>query len=104
VGGRGGVGRVCFLVGGPGGGGRFAGDADVSHGGGGAGLGGAIFSHRSTVYVFNSTFKGNFALHGLSGGGNSHNGGDAGGAIFAVDGALIIVHATIAHNEGTGAG
>jgi len=103
-GGGGGAGHGGFISGGPGDGGSFAGRADISHGGGGAGLGGAIFNHRSTVYVFNSTFKGNYAVRGLSGGGTADPGQDAGGAIFSVDGMLTVVHSTIAYNESTGAG
>jgi hypothetical protein len=98
-GGGGGAGHGGYISGGPGDGGSFAGNADVSHGGGGAGLGGAIFNHRSTVYVFNSTFTGNFAVRGGGGGGNSHGGRGLGGAIFSVDGSLTIVHATMAYNE-----
>ena len=98
-GGGGGAGHGGYIAGGPGDGGSFGGNADVSHGGGGAGLGGAIFNHRGTVFVFNSTFTGNFAVRGNGGGGDAHGGKGEGGAIFSVDGSVTIVHATMAYNE-----
>jgi len=100
----GGAGHGGFISGGPGEGGTFAGNGSTSNGGGGAGLGGAIFSHRGTVSVLNSTFYGNFVVRGVAGGTGAQNGTDAGGAIFAVDGSLSVVHSTIAYNESTGEG
>lgn len=89
---------------GPGDGGTFGGNASQQHGGGGAGLGGAIFSHGGTIVVRNSTFTGNFAVRGVGGGAGAQNGGDAGGAIFAVDGSVDVRHTTISGNESTGDG
>jgi hypothetical protein len=88
-------------IGGPGQGGTFGGDAGNIHGGGGAGLGGAIFGHEATITVTNSTFVGNYALRGRSGGSGANDGRGAGGAIFLVAGSLTIVHSTISGN-GTG--
>jgi hypothetical protein len=87
-----------FGIGGPGSGGPFAGDGDSSHGGGGAGLGGAIFVHNGTVLIVNSTFYGNFAVHGY---GPGPWGADAGGTIFSVDGSLTVKNSTLAANETT---
>ena len=92
------------VIGGPGVGGTFAGDGGDIHGGGGAGLGGAIFAHSSSVTVINSTFTGNFVVRGVAGGNGAQNGADAGGAIFAVGGSLTVTNATIARNESTGNG
>jgi hypothetical protein len=85
-------------------GGTFAGDADGYHGGGGAGLGGAIFGHEATITVRNSTFFGNYANRGHFGGGGSHDGRDAGGAIFLVAGSLTVLNSTISGNATTGTG
>ncbi len=104
-GGGGGSGHGGYLEDGDAGdGGSFAGNGGQDHGGGGAGLGGAIFGHRATIDVRNSTFVGNFAVRGLAGGTTARNGGDAGGAIFVVDGALTVTNATLAYNETTGEG
>ena len=92
------------VIGGPGVGGTFAGDGGDIHGGGGAGLGGAIFAHSSSVTVINSTFTGNFVVRGVAGGAGAQNGADAGGAIFAVAGSLTVTNTTIARNESTGNG
>jgi hypothetical protein len=41
---------------------------------------------------------------GVAGGGDAANGGDSGGAIFAVDGSLIVQNSTISGNQSTGSG
>ena len=88
----------------PGDGGTFGGNATALVGGGGAGLGGAIFGFRANIIVSNSTFTGNVAVRGVAGGAGAHNGADAGGAIFAVGGSTSIVNTTISGNETTGDG
>jgi hypothetical protein len=105
-GGGGGAAHGGVITGEPGDGGSFAGDADEERGGGGAGLGGAIFNHRGFVIVRNSTFYGNFALRGLGVVANHSydDGRDAGGAIFSVDGSLTVLNSTLAYNETTGEG
>lgn len=90
----------------PGSGGTFAGNASTRDGGGGAGLGGAVFNHAGTVRIENSTFKGNYAVRGVSGGWpnsdpEANSGRDQGGAIFSVGGSLTVLNSTIAGNEGT---
>ncbi len=85
---------------GPGEGGAFGGaGSEYGGGGGGAGLGGAIFGHRAAIVIRNSTFTGNFVVHGYS---DAHWGQDAGGAIFAVDGSLGVFNSTLSGNESTG--
>ncbi len=92
-------------------GGKDAGNESFSMtgvGGGGAGLGGAIFSDRGNVLVRNSTFTGNSVSHGFAGNQSDSsigatNGQDAGAGVFAVDGVLTIRNATISGNESTGA-
>jgi hypothetical protein len=84
--------------GGPGAGGSFAGDGSTHAGGGGAGLGGAIFGHEATIVIRNSTFEGNYANRGHSGGEGANDGRGAGGAIFLVAGSLLINNATFADN------
>jgi List-Bact-rpt repeat protein len=92
----------------PGEGGLFAGNANHVNGGGGAALGGAIFSEGGTVLVQNSTFTANFVSRGNGGNapnsGQGANGTDAGGAIFSVDGHLTVLHSTVVDNEATGYG
>jgi hypothetical protein len=88
----------------PGAGGKFAGRGDTRSGGGGAALGGAIFSHYGGITIQNSTFTGNFVIRGAAGGGAADNGQDEGGAIFALDGSLTVQNATIAGNTSTGEG
>ena len=100
----GGSGPGGAFFGGPGEGGTFAGDPDKDHGGGGAGLGGAIFGHESDITVVNSTFTGNDAFRGNSGGGDAQPGQDGGGAIFTVAGSLKVVHSTVAGNDHGGIG
>ena len=108
-GGGGGAGVLGIITNGtPGSGGMFGGDANHRNGGGGAGLGGAIFNDSGNVVVRNSTFTGNFVARGNGGGspdaGHGQNGGDGGGAIFTRNGRLTIQHTTIAGNEATGYG
>ena len=78
--------------------------AVTGDGGGGAGLGGAVFSDAGTVVIRNSTFAANYAVRGLAGTFevDAENGADAGGAIFAVDGDLTVSNATISTNDSTG--
>jgi List-Bact-rpt repeat protein len=90
----------------PGNGGMFGGDANSRFGGGGAGLGGAIFNDSGSVVVSNSTFFGNTVTRGNGGGagnnGAADNGADAGGAIFSVNGHLTVIDSTISGNLSTG--
>lgn len=79
----------------------------IAAGGGGAGLGGAVFSDRGTVTVRNSTFTGNSVSHGFAGDGKGYSdgatdGSDAGAALFAVDGSMVVSNSTISGNESTG--
>ena len=91
----------------PGNGGMFGGDANSQFGGGGAGLGGAIFNDSGSVVIRNSTFTGNTVTRGNGGGAGgssaADNGTDAGGAIFSVNGHLTVIDATISGNLSTGA-
>ncbi|MGA9568441.1 MAG: choice-of-anchor Q domain-containing protein [Candidatus Acidiferrales bacterium] len=98
--------------------GRYAGRGGTyAGGGGGAALGGAIFSHSGTVVIQNSTFTQNAVTRGSAGAIGLHctdypedcvyfadNGQDEGGAIFAVNGELIVQDSTIAGNISTGEG
>ncbi|MCU1496891.1 MAG: hypothetical protein JWM47_844, partial [Acidimicrobiales bacterium] len=74
-------------------------------GGGGAGMGGAIFNHHGQVTVRNSTLSGNKAIGGAGGGkfsGISGAGGDGqglGGALFNLNGTATVDSATIAFNR-----
>ena len=92
----------------PGEGGTFGGNGSALYGGGGAALGGALFNHGGTVIVRNSTFSGNYVLHGYAPpvisafGGPAQNGTDAGGAIFSVGGTLTVENASLSGNESTG--
>ena len=90
----------------PGNGGMLGGAANSGFGGGGAGLGGAIFNDSGSVIVSNSTFFGNTVTRGNGGGagntGAADNGADAGGAIFSVNGHLTVIDATISGNLSTG--
>ena len=89
-------------------GGAFGGDARKFNGGGGAGLGGAIFNDSGFVFVQDSTFNGNFATRGngdtAGPGGSGDNGADAGAAIFSYHGSTTLQHVTISGNETTGGG
>jgi len=94
----------------PGNGGRFGGNAGGSpssdhwlfRGGGGAGLGGAIFNDGGTVRIVNNTFTQNFVVRGVAGGAGAQNGRDAGGAIFSRNGSLTVLNSTISGNQSTG--
>ena len=96
----------------PGKGGTFGGDANdtngtlASNGGGGAGLGGAIFSDNGTVIVRNGTFTRNLAAAGsggkFSGLTPGADGSDAGGAIFMLNGSLSVENSTFANNAAAG--
>lgn len=90
----------------PGNGGMFGGDANSRFGGGGAGLGGAIFNDSGSVVIRNSTFSGNTVTRGDGGGagstGAADNGADAGGAIFSLNGHLTVEDSTISGNLSTG--
>jgi hypothetical protein len=97
-GGGGGAGECAILPYCAGAGGTFAGDGDRHNGGGGAGLGGAIFGHAADIRVDNSTFFNNYANRGHYGGGDANDGRGAGGAIFLVGGSLTVVNATISGN------
>jgi hypothetical protein len=84
-------------------GGTFGGDGDDDDGGAGAALGGAIFGHKATITIRNSTFTGNSVAHGVSPAalGPAQ---DAGGAIFLVAGSLTVLNSTISGNQSTGDG
>jgi hypothetical protein len=71
-------------------------------GGGGAGLGGAIFNDGGSVTIRNSTFTANGAnggLGGFSASVESQSGAGAGGAIFSLNGSLTVNDSTIAGNS-----
>jgi hypothetical protein len=92
-------------AGGFGGGGGSAGLGSGPNGfganGGGAGFGGAIFNHNGTVQVTNSTFNGNTATGGMTGGGLyplSPGGSGYGGAIFNLNGTVTLTFSTLAGN------
>jgi hypothetical protein len=80
----------------------------IGGGGGGAGLGGAIFNHRGTLTVVNSTLTENTAQGGNGGNGGAlgaRGGSGLGGAIFNLNGAVHLTNSTIAANTviaGTG--
>src|SRR6185369_94818 len=84
--------------------GLFGGAGGFTAGGGGAALGGAIFSDDALVTIRNSTFTDNSVSGGTSKGFESTNGSDAGAAIFARNGTLRIVDATISGNHATATG
>jgi len=100
----GGASAIGIVSGGPGHGGQYGGSPNEDFGGGGAALGGAIFSDGGTVHVENSTFTGNFVARGTGGGPGADNGSDAGGAIFALHGSLTVLNSTISGNQTTGSG
>ena len=69
--------------------------------GGGAGMGGAVFSAYGAVSMSDSTLAGNTATGGTpTGGGGAGDG--LGGAIFNLDGALTVTGSTIAANAASG--
>src|SRR5690606_32121654 len=64
-------------------------------GGGGAGMGGAVFNRNGDVIIKNSSFTSNTAVYGLGGGeGNRSNGSSYGGAIFNYDGTILTTGVT----------
>jgi hypothetical protein len=70
-------------------------------GGGGAGMGGAIFNHGGTVTAVNTTFAQNAAYGGFSGVGDpadEDNGGGFGAAVFNRGGSVTLLHCTAANN------
>ncbi len=76
--------------------------ATEANGGGGAGLGGAIFNDGGSVMISNSTFVGNSAEGGHGGGfltnGAGGNGTPYGGAILSLNGSIKIDNVTISGN------
>lgn len=98
-GGGGGAGHYGDITdGNPGNGGFFGGNGRSEAGGGGAGLGGAIFNDRGIVVITNSTFTQNGAYGGMAPPG-APEGRAGGGAIFSRNGQLTIQNATISGNE-----
>ncbi|MBP8297735.1 MAG: hypothetical protein KAX84_16605, partial [Burkholderiales bacterium] len=80
--------------------GLYGGNATgIVAGGGGAGLGGAIFSDGGTVTVRNSTFSGNGAFAGLGGPGGQ-DGSAQGGAIFIRNADFTIQNSTVSGSTG----
>jgi len=98
-GGGGGAGHYGDITdGNPGNGGFFGGNGRSEAGGGGAGLGGAIFNDSGIVVISNSTFTANSAVGGVSPGG-APEGRGGGGAIFSRNGQLTVLNATINGNS-----
>jgi hypothetical protein len=98
-GGGGGAGNYGLATDGdPGNGGFFGGNGRSQAGGGGAGLGGAIFNDSGIVIISNSTFTANGAVGGASLGG-APEGRAGGGAIFSRNGQLTVLNATISGNS-----
>ena len=98
-GGGGGAGHYGDITdGNPGNGGFFGGNGRSEAGGGGAGLGGAIFNDSGIVVITNSTFTANRAVGGESLGG-APDGRGGGGAIFSRNGQLTVLNATINGNS-----
>ncbi|MCB0215853.1 MAG: DUF11 domain-containing protein, partial [Chloroflexi bacterium] len=71
-------------------------------GGGGAGLGGAIFNDNGRLTVRNSTFAANAANSGNGGGGTASSGIGFGGAIFSLRGSTDVRHSTFSGNTASG--
>lgn len=95
-GGGGGAGGVGTGFGTPGHGGFAGGDgfgAGNVSGGGGAGLGGAVFNNGGILTIINSTFTANNAVGGFS------NGQGLGGAIFNRNGVITILNSTLSENS-----
>jgi hypothetical protein len=69
----------------------------VGGGGGGAGLGGAIFNDGGTLTVTDSTFTANTAQGGSAGPG-AQNGSGLGGAIFSRNGSVLLSSSTLSGN------
>ncbi len=97
-------------VGGFGGGDATTPPADtIAVGGGGAGMGGAVFNDGGTVTATNSTFTANTVTGGLStavfvgSAGVASGGGDGlGSALFNLNGTVTLSHVTIAGNTAAG--
>lgn len=106
-GGGGGYAYIGILTGGAGQGGAFGGNGDkYNGGGGGAGLGAAIFSDSGVIVIQNSTFTNNLLFDGQGGtssGGKADNGAAA-GTIFARNGSVTITDSTISGNQADGSG
>jgi hypothetical protein len=64
-------------------------------GGGGAGMGGAVFNHGGTLVITNSTLSGNIAQGGAS---VITSGSGFGGAIFNRAGTVTVLNSTLAYN------
>jgi hypothetical protein len=97
-GGGGGAGNYGLITdGNPGNGGFFGGNGRSQAGGGGAGLGGAIFNDGGLVVISNSTFIANGAVGGSATG--APEGRAGGGAIFSRNGQLTVRNATISNNS-----
>ena len=94
-GGGGGGGNVGY-----GGSSAFGGGAGLYYGGGGAGMGGAIFNENGTVNVTNSTFTAN----GAAGGSGNESGQGLGGAIFSYYGTVTLLNTTLSANTAAIAG
>jgi hypothetical protein len=90
-GGGGGRGQVSAGVAG------FGGGATATTGGGGAGMGGAIFVMQGDLVIRNSTLFGNLAVGGTNGTGDA--GGAYGGAIFSLNASLVVEGSTFASNS-----
>ncbi len=90
-----------YLVGGPAVPGGFGGGASGNaYGGGGAGLGGAIFATDGTVTIVNSTFVDNRSI----GGAGANPGQGLGGAVFVRNGTLDVTFATLTGNTAADGG
>ncbi len=79
---------------GTGGFGGGTGSTGVVSGGGGAGMGGAIFNHQGVLTVANSTLAANSVVAGTG----ANPGQGLGGAIFNLNGAATLIGATVAAN------
>ena len=98
-GGGGGAGNYGLVTdGNPGNGGFFGGNGRSRSGGGGAGLGGAIFNDSGIVVIRNSTFTANSAVGGSAVPGTPE-GRAGGGAVFSRNGQLTVLNATISGNS-----
>lgn len=72
----------------------------LSTGGGGAGMGGAVFNHGGTLFITNSTLSSNTA----QGGAGATSGSGMGGAIFNRAGSVTMLNSTLAFNTLAGSG
>jgi uncharacterized repeat protein (TIGR01451 family) len=71
-------------------GGAFGGNGGLSAGGGGAGLGGAIFLRAGTLNLVNDVFSNDSASGGAGGGNGAPSGQGKGGALFILSGATAV--------------